>query len=117
MAARLPNVAVTAANNPQTRPSIVEAASPCPSPVGVARRNRNRAVSASAADLDATDRNAPTSAAAPSNTSGHQKWNGTADSLNPSPTSTHTAPPTTATGRLSIESAIALAIPGNEPVP
>src|SRR4029078_12603197 len=36
--------------------------------------------------VEATDRNASTSAEAPSNTSGHQKWNGTAESLNARPT-------------------------------
>ena len=41
-----------------------------------------RASRARAAALDATDRKPATSAEAPSNTSGHQKWNGTAASLN-----------------------------------
>jgi len=39
-----------------------------------------------AAAFEATDKNASTSADAPSNTSGHQKWNGTAESLNARPT-------------------------------
>ncbi len=41
---------------------------------------------AMAAPFEATERNASTSAEAPSNTSGHQKWNGTAESLNARPT-------------------------------
>jgi hypothetical protein len=56
--------------------------------------SRIRAVSANAADFDATERNAATSAAAPSNTSGHQKWNGTADSLNASPIRMNSVPRT-----------------------
>jgi hypothetical protein len=45
-----------------------------------------RSKSASAAPLDATERNALTSMLAPSKTSGHQKWNGTAETLKPIPT-------------------------------
>src|SRR5262249_47392509 len=111
------NVAVIAANRPQTSPITVDAASPCPSLVGVPSVNRNRAVSPSAADFDATERKAPTSAAAPSKTSGHQKWNGTADSLNPRPTRTHTAPATTGGGRRFWRVPTAFAISESEPVP
>ena len=50
------------------------------------RRCATRTNRAIAAAFDATDRNASTSADAPSNTSGHQKWNGTAESLNARPT-------------------------------
>ena len=45
-----------------------------------------------AAALLATERNAPISAAAPAKTSGHQKWNGTAESLNAKPTATINPP-------------------------
>ena len=62
-------------------------------------------MSATAAAFDATDRNPATSAAAPSNTSGHQKWNGTAASLNPSPTRMRPNP--ASTGRSSPRRAIA----------
>jgi len=88
---------VTAAAAPHIRLTVPATSSVFASPSG-ARTNRNRVVSARAAAFDATDRNAPTSAAAPVNTSGHQKWNGTAASLNPSPTSTHAAPTTTGSG-------------------
>ena len=56
-------------------------------PVGdTPRPKQTRSNSATAAALLATDRKPPISAAAPSKTSGHQKWNGTADSLNARPT-------------------------------
>src|SRR4029453_17928041 len=44
-----------------------------------------RRMSPRAAPLLATERNALTSMLAPSNTSGHQKWNGTAEILKPIP--------------------------------
>ena len=50
------------------------------------RPKATRSSSATAAALLATERKAPTSAAAPSNTSGHQKWKGTAESLKARPT-------------------------------
>ena len=45
-----------------------------------------RSSSTRAAPFEATDRNVVTSMLAPSNTSGHQKWNGTAEILKPTPT-------------------------------
>src|SRR4029078_554025 len=96
---------------------LTRRASPLPVSVGAARTIRNRADRASAAAFDATDRNAPTSAAAPSNTSGHQKWNGTAASLNPSPTSTQMTPATTGIGIQAPPAPNARAISGNDPVP
>ena len=41
----------------------------------------SRTSNPSAAAFEATERNAATSAVVPSNTSGAQKWNGTADKL------------------------------------
>ena len=59
-----------------------------------ARSSASRASSTNAAPLEATDRKPATSAGAPSNTSGHQKWNGTTDSLNASPINRNSRPPT-----------------------
>ena len=56
----------------------------------------SRTSSPSAAAFEATERNAATSAVAPSKTSGAQKWNGTADSLNATPT-VSIRPPKTST--------------------
>src|SRR5690242_6194605 len=115
-AARLPNVTVTAATTPTASPSDpgtshgeFHAASWTVS--------STRSVSATAAAFDATDRNPATSAAAPSNTSGHQKWNGTAASLNPNPTSTQITPATTGIGIPAPPAPNARAISGNDPVP
>ena len=46
----------------------------------------SRARRATAAAFEAMERNVPTSAGGASNTSGAQKWNGTAESLKASPT-------------------------------
>src|SRR4051812_43838609 len=84
-AAVLPTVAVTA---PRT-PSAIATAVVTPDgwkPVESAIAITTRSSSTSPAPLLATERNVVTSMLAPSNTSGHQKWNGTADTLNPSPT-------------------------------
>src|SRR6188474_2568472 len=53
---------------------------------------QNRTSSPNAPALDATDKNPATSADAPSNASGHQKWKGTSDNLNASPTITSMMP-------------------------
>src|SRR5687768_18244054 len=55
-------------------------------PAASATAMTTRSSSTRPAPLLATDRNVVTSMLAPSNTSGHQKWNGTADTLKPSPT-------------------------------
>src|SRR5262245_43533745 len=91
-AARLPNVAVSAANTDRIGTSNLTTS--CHAATlkaeGVRLRtsrpasiSTKRPSSATAAPFDATDRNPATSADAPSNTSGHQKWNGNAASLKP----------------------------------
>src|SRR5688572_3630612 len=113
-AARLPNVTVTAPITPTATPSDAGTSHPPAATWNVAS---TRTVSATAAAFDATDRNPATSAAAPSNTSGHQKWNGTAASLNPSPARTHTTPVRTGSDSPSGLALMARAIPSNDPVP
>ena len=56
------------------------------------RHLRSAADIARAAPFDATERKPATSAGAPSKTSGHQKWNGTAAILKAMPTSTKSVP-------------------------
>src|SRR5687768_1745575 len=80
-------------------------------PAASATAMTTRSSSTRPAPLLATERNVVTSMLAPSNTSGHQKWNGTADTLKPSPTiSPKTA--TTSSGEAAPCTAISSASPG-----
>ena len=85
-AAVLPTVAVT---DPITPSTIAIEVSEMPGafwyPTVLAITVSTRMSRINAAPLDATERNALTSMLAPSNTSGHQKWNGTALILKPMP--------------------------------
>src|SRR5438034_4196881 len=88
-----------AAKNASTGTNVLGMIATSPVSPAPASDSNSRAVNTSAAPFDATDRNAATSAAAPSNTSGHQKWNGTADSLNASPARMKTNPSNTIVSR------------------
>src|SRR5438046_10391111 len=81
-AAVLPTVAVTAPMTPTTAAiAFIRGLGAKPEASDSAMNTRR--ISTRAAPLLATERKALTSMLAPSNTSGHQKWNGTAEILNP----------------------------------
>src|SRR3712207_5014576 len=84
-AAVLPTVQVIAPSTPSV--TAVHVVTPVGwYPAASATAITTRSSSTSPAPLLATERNVVTSMLAPSNTSGHQKWNGTAEILNPTPT-------------------------------
>src|SRR5438132_13960675 len=85
-------MANTASAGHMKRATSYQAAKLTGRPAKPASVKAKRPSNANAAPFDATDRNAATSAAAPSNTSGHQKWNGTAANLNPKPTRMRNVP-------------------------
>src|SRR5512141_1739508 len=98
MATRLPRVMVTAETAPTIAGQGTAATAPSvlvPSCAPKADRKK-RSARAKPAALGPTERKAVKGVGAPSYTSGHHMWNGTAAILYPTPAATKTMPTTTA---------------------